>query len=54
MSPADFEFATLSSTECIGAFFETTTVAGSATPSWIIGDAFLVSRPSTFGALVHR
>jgi hypothetical protein len=45
MSSADFKFTSLSSSECIGAFFETssTTTTGS-TPSWIIGDAFLVSR----------
>jgi hypothetical protein len=52
ISPEDFAFTTLSSgsTECVGAFFETTT--GSGAPTWIIGDAFLVrnsdkSRPGS-------
>lgn len=48
MSPADFTFAQISSSECIGAFFEASTVAGSATPSWIIGDAFLKNVYSVF------
>jgi len=49
MSSADFKFTSLSSSECIGAFFETssTTTTGS-TPSWIIGDAFLKNVYSVF------
>ncbi|KAH0836319.1 aspartic peptidase domain-containing protein [Lanmaoa asiatica] len=48
MSAADFEFATISSTECIGAFFDISTSSGSSTPSWIIGDAFLKNVYSVF------
>ncbi|KAG9309507.1 aspartic peptidase A1 [Chiua virens] len=46
MSSADFKAAELSSSECIGAFFEYT--ASSGTPSWIIGDAFLKNVYSVF------
>lgn len=43
MSPADFQYTSISTTECIGAFFETgSSGIGGGTPSWIIGDAFLV------------
>jgi len=48
MSAADFAFTSISSSECIGAFFETTSTAGSSTPSWIIGDAFLKNVYSVF------
>ncbi|KIJ65104.1 hypothetical protein HYDPIDRAFT_27827 [Hydnomerulius pinastri MD-312] len=49
MSPADFAYAPLSSSQCIGAFFETSSGTGnSATPSWIIGDAFLKNVYSVF------
>ncbi|KAJ8585196.1 acid protease [Rhizopogon salebrosus TDB-379] len=48
ISPEDFAFTPLSSgsTECVGAFFETTT--GSGAPTWIIGDAFLKNVYSVF------
>ena len=55
MSPSDFEFTSISSTECIGAFFEITSTAGSSTPTWIIGDAFLVCiYPPAHGSPVYR
>lgn len=59
MSSADFQFASISSSECIGAFFDisttTTTVGGSSTvPSWIIGDAFLVSPLCVVVVPAHR
>jgi hypothetical protein len=41
MSPADFTHTQISSSQCIGAFF--TSTIGQGGPSWIIGDAFLVS-----------
>lgn len=47
ISPADFAYTQLTSTECIGAFFETNT-GGSGTPTWIIGDAFLKNVYSVF------
>ncbi|KAF9219784.1 acid protease [Gyrodon lividus] len=47
MSAADFAFAQISSSECVGAFFEASTGGGS-TPSWIIGDAFLKNVYSVF------
>jgi hypothetical protein len=40
ISPADFQLSRLTRTQCLGAFFELTT--GSSTPSWIVGDTFLV------------
>jgi cathepsin D len=46
ISPVDFAFTQISSTECIGAFFEVITDTGS--PSWIIGDAFLKNVYSVF------
>lgn len=57
MSPADFAFTSISSTECIGAFFEMTSTAGTTAPSWIIGDAFLVRRdvdPLACVLMTHR
>ncbi|KAH7885826.1 aspartic peptidase domain-containing protein [Phlebopus sp. FC_14] len=46
MSTTDFAYAPISSSECIGAFFEVST--GSGTPSWILGDAFLKNVYSVF------
>lgn len=46
ISSADIAFDQLSSTECLGAFFETT--SGTGTPSWIFGDAFLKNVYSVF------
>ncbi|KAG2142916.1 aspartic peptidase domain-containing protein [Suillus bovinus] len=46
ISPADFAYTQTSSTECIGAFFETST--GTGIPSWIFGDAFLKNVYSVF------
>jgi hypothetical protein len=40
IDPADFRLQKLSSTECLGAFFEIDT--GSSAPAWIVGDTFLV------------
>lgn len=40
ISAEDFQLTKLSSTQCLGAFFELTT--GSSAPSWIVGDTFLV------------
>lgn len=37
MAPADFSYAQVGGSQCIGAFFETT----GNNPSWILGDAFL-------------
>ncbi|KAG6374669.1 aspartic peptidase domain-containing protein [Boletus reticuloceps] len=49
MSPADFMYTSISTTECIGAFFDIGSTAGSSTtPSWIIGDAFLKNVYSVF------
>ena len=39
VSPDDFRLAQLSSTQCLGAFFE---LSGQGTPAWIVGDTFLV------------
>lgn len=41
IAPADFQLTQLSSSQCIGAFFELST--GGSAPSWIVGDTFLVS-----------
>jgi cathepsin D len=41
IAPADFRLTSLSSSQCIGAFFELST--GGSAPSWIVGDTFLVS-----------
>ncbi|KAG2142914.1 aspartic peptidase domain-containing protein [Suillus bovinus] len=46
ISPVDFAFTQTNSTECIGAFFETSTGTGS--PSWIFGDTFLKNVYSVF------
>ncbi|KAG2364170.1 aspartic peptidase domain-containing protein [Suillus spraguei] len=46
ISPTDFAVAQISSTECIGAFFEAS--AGTGAPSWIFGDAFLKNVYSVF------
>jgi len=48
MSPADFSYAAISSSQCIGAFFELSTGTGSSSPSWVIGDAFLKNVYSVF------
>jgi cathepsin D len=40
IDPADFQLARLSSSTCLGAFFELST--GGSAPSWIVGDTFLV------------
>lgn len=39
ISPADFQLTPIGNGQCLGAFFELT----SSSPSWIIGDTFLVS-----------
>ncbi|KIY53016.1 acid protease, partial [Fistulina hepatica ATCC 64428] len=39
ISPADFEMSRVSSSMCLGAFFDLTT--GDSAPSWIVGDTFL-------------
>ncbi|KIM57203.1 hypothetical protein SCLCIDRAFT_1219652 [Scleroderma citrinum Foug A] len=41
MSPADFSFYQLPGSQCIGAFFESTSGGNINGVSWIIGDAFL-------------
>ncbi|KAI9573773.1 aspartic peptidase domain-containing protein [Boletus coccyginus] len=49
MSTADFQFAQISSSQCVGAFFEvSSTTTGNMSPSWIIGDAFLKNVYSVF------
>ena len=40
IDPADFQLSKLSTTNCLGAFFELATA--SSAPSWIVGDTFLV------------
>ena len=40
ISPADFQLAQVSSSQCLGAFFEFS--SSSTAPSWIVGDTFLV------------
>jgi cathepsin D len=46
ISPADFQLTKISSSQCVGAFFELNT-SGSA-PNWIIGDTFLKNVYSVF------
>ncbi|KAH8099326.1 aspartic peptidase domain-containing protein [Cristinia sonorae] len=46
ISPADFEFQQIDSTNCVGSIFEIST--GSSAPSWIIGDTFLKNVYSVF------
>ncbi|KAG2040135.1 aspartic peptidase domain-containing protein [Suillus americanus] len=46
ISPADFQLTKISSSQCVGAFFELNT-SGSA-PSWIVGDTFLKNVYSVF------
>jgi cathepsin D len=48
MSSADFAFTQISTGECVGAFFDIGSNAGTGTPSWIIGDAFLKNVYSVF------
>ncbi|KAF9234984.1 aspartic peptidase domain-containing protein [Melanogaster broomeanus] len=48
MSAADFSYAPISSSQCIGAFFAISTGGSSASPSWVIGDAFLKNVYSVF------
>lgn len=45
MSGADFEYNKISSSECIGVFFDIGSSSGPGAPSWVVGDAFLVSPP---------
>lgn len=47
ISPADFQLTELSSSQCLGAFFELD-ISGSGTPSWIVGDTFLKNVYSVF------
>ncbi|KAG6329157.1 hypothetical protein ID866_9933 [Astraeus odoratus] len=46
ISPADFQLTQVSSSQCIGAFFELST-SGSA-PGWVVGDTFLKNVYSVF------
>ncbi|KAJ8594783.1 acid protease [Rhizopogon salebrosus TDB-379] len=46
VAPADFRLTSLSSSQCIGAFFELST--GGSAPSWIVGDTFLKNVYSVF------
>ncbi|KAG2355960.1 aspartic peptidase A1 [Suillus spraguei] len=46
ISPADFQLTKISSSQCVGAFFELNT-SGSA-PDWIVGDTFLKNVYSVF------
>ncbi|KAG1864833.1 aspartic peptidase domain-containing protein [Suillus subluteus] len=46
ISPADFQLTKISSSQCVGAFFELNT-SGSA-PNWIVGDTFLKNVYSVF------
>ncbi|KAG1728147.1 aspartic peptidase domain-containing protein [Suillus paluster] len=46
ISPADFRLTSISSSQCIGAFFELST--GGSAPTWIIGDTFLKNVYSVF------
>jgi cathepsin D len=41
ISPADFRVQVIKDNQCISAFFELNS-SGSSSPSWIVGDAFLV------------
>ncbi|KAG0694220.1 aspartic peptidase domain-containing protein [Suillus ampliporus] len=46
VSPADFRLTQISTSQCIGAFFELNT--GGSAPSWIVGDTFLKNVYSVF------
>ncbi|KAG2125045.1 aspartic peptidase domain-containing protein [Suillus clintonianus] len=46
ISPADFLLTKISSSQCVGAFFELNT--GGSAPSWIVGDTFLKNVYSVF------
>lgn len=46
ISPADFQLTKLTSSQCVGAFFELNT--GGSAPNWIIGDTFLKNVYSVF------
>eukprot|EP00918_Siedleckia_nematoides_P082398 GHVU01180588.1.p1 GENE.GHVU01180588.1~~GHVU01180588.1.p1 ORF type:complete len:307 (-),score=9.95 GHVU01180588.1:11-931(-) len=46
VSPADFQLTQISSSQCVGAFFELNT--GGSAPSWIVGDTFLKNVYSVF------
>lgn len=48
ISPADFQLAQVSSSQCLGAFFEFS--SSSTAPSWIVGDTFLKNVYSVFRA----
>lgn len=47
IDPSDFKIAQLSSSQCLGAFFDLS-IEGSSTPSWIVGDTFLKNVYSVF------
>lgn len=46
VSPADFQLTQISSSDCIGAFFELS--SGNGAPSWVVGDTFLKNVYSVF------
>ncbi|KAI6044490.1 aspartic peptidase domain-containing protein [Pisolithus marmoratus] len=46
VSPADFQLTQISSTQCIGAFFDLST--GGSAPTWVVGDTFLKNVYSVF------
>jgi cathepsin D len=46
ISPADFQLTKISSSQCVGAFFELST--GGSAPNWIVGDTFLKNVYSVF------
>ncbi|KAG2142885.1 aspartic peptidase domain-containing protein [Suillus bovinus] len=46
ISPADFQLTKISSSQCVGAFFELNT--GGSAPNWIVGDTFLKNVYSVF------
>lgn len=46
ISPADFQLTKISSSQCVGAFFELNT--GGTAPNWIVGDTFLKNVYSVF------
>lgn len=48
ISSADFKVTQLSSSQCLGAFFELDAAQGSSTPAWIVGDTFLKNVYSVF------
>ncbi|OCB86397.1 acid protease [Sanghuangporus baumii] len=48
ISPNDFELAQLSTSQCLGAFFDIDMGSSSSTPSWIVGDTFLKNVYSVF------